>query len=457
MGRLMNHRRARPFDGRAAGPQHGAGPVLYWMHREHRARHNWGLIHALELALTRKAPLAVVYCLADSFLDAARRQYDFLLGGLREVAADLEGMNIPFLLRTGDPPTEVARLAREVDAACVVTDFDSLKPKREWMRQAADGLDRPLVEVDSRNICPCWVVSEKREHAARTIRPKIHRLLDEFLEPFPADLPPPPAPWPWDVPAIDWRAAVRGLAIDETIPPLDWAAPGTRAGLGRLGAFIQHRLGGYEDSNDPNAGVVSGLSPWLHFGHISAQEAALAVSRSGKKHETVQSFLEQLVVRRELSDNFCLHAEYDSPACFPDWARQTLADHTGDERDYLYSKDEFERAATHDPLWNAAQTQMVETGYMHGYMRMYWAKKVLEWTRTPEEAMAALIRLNDRYEFDGRDANGYTGIAWSIGGVHDHGWKERQVFGKVRYMNFNGAKRKFDVQAYVKRWTEGKG
>jgi deoxyribodipyrimidine photo-lyase len=196
--------------------------------------------------------------------------------------------------------------------------------------------------------------------------------------------------------------------------------------------------------------VVSHLSPYLHFGQLSAQRVALEAQGYDADIPAQEAFLEQLVVRRELSDNFCFYEPaYDRFEGLPAWARETLDRHRTDPRPYLYGLEEFEEARTHDPLWNAAQSQMVKTGYMHGYMRMYWAKKILEWTESPEEALRVAIYLNDRYELDGRDPNGYTGIAWCIGGLHDRAWGERPVFGKVRYMSAGGARRKFDAAAYI--------
>ena len=204
------------------------------------------------------------------------------------------------------------------------------------------------------------------------------------------------------------------------------------------------------DRNNPNLDGQSNLSPYLHFGQIAASRVALEVIKSMKD---AGAFLEELIVRRELSDNFCYYNQnYDNLQGFPAWARSTLEEHSRDRREYLYTVEELERGSTHDDLWNAAQLEMVQRGKMHGYMRMYWAKKILEWTESPAEALRAAIYLNDRYELDGRDPNGYVGAAWSIGGVHDRAWKERAIYGKVRYMSYNGSKRKFDVPGYINSW-----
>jgi deoxyribodipyrimidine photo-lyase len=228
--------------------------------------------------------------------------------------------------------------------------------------------------------------------------------------------------------------------------------PGESAAHRALAGFLDQRLEGYAtDRNDPNRNGQSGLSPYLHFGHLAPQRVALAVAAGGTPDDR-DAFLEELIIRRELSDNFCWYNNrYDQVEGFPDWARKTLDRHRADPREYRYSRGALERGETHDRLWNAAQKEMVLTGKMHGYLRMYWAKKILEWSGSPEEALAAAIFLNDRYELDGRDPNGYAGIAWSIGGVHDRPWGERPVFGMVRYMNYNGCARKFDVPGYIGR------
>lgn len=229
--------------------------------------------------------------------------------------------------------------------------------------------------------------------------------------------------------------------------------PGESAGARTLGLFIKNRLSSYaDDRNDPLEEGQSDLSPYLHFGQVSAQKVALGVRRHAWDTPSGQTFLEELIVRRELSDNYCLYnPRYDSFEGFPAWAQKGLNAHRQDKRPFLYKRTEFENAATHDPLWNAAQTEMVKRGKMHGYLRMYWAKKILEWSATPEEAQSTAIHLNDRYELDGRDPNGYAGIAWSVGGVHDRPWFNRPVIGPIRWMTANGCKSKFDTEGYIRR------
>ncbi len=424
------------------------GPVIYWMSREQRAQDNWGLLHARELAGAAR-PLVVAFCLAPAFPGAMLRHYDFMLRGLRETGARLAERGLPLVLLRGEPGAEIARLAAQLGAGAVVTDFDPLRVKRAWQAEAARALDCPLLEVDGHNIVPCRKTSDKQEYAARTIRPKIHRLLPGFLEEFP-ELAPQQAAAP-PLPAPDWDAALRSLAPDPAVPPVD-TPPGETAAAEALDDFIAQRLPRYTLRNDPNADATSGLSPYFHFGQLAPQRAALAAA-AARPDDNQQQFLEELVVRRELSDNYCHHnPHYDSLEGAPDWARKTLDKHRQDPRPYLYAHEQFENARTHSELWNAAQTQLLASGAIHGYLRMFWAKKILHWSATPEQALATAVALNDRYQLDGRDPNGYVGCQWSIAGLHDRPWPERPVLGTVRTMTTSGCRRKFDTATYIHTW-----
>jgi deoxyribodipyrimidine photo-lyase len=439
------------------GPEQ-KGPVIYWMSRDQRAADNWAILFAQGLALERRQPLVVLFCLVPRFLNATMRQYDFMLNGLRETEKSLRSANIPFFLLTGTPEKEIPRFVTEHGAGALVTDFDPLRLKQEWKKGVSDKLRIAFHEVDAHNIVPCWVASSKQEVGARTLRPKIHRLLPDFMEEFPRLQKHPfrsqgkPAP-------VDWDAAIRSLRV-AAVPPVRWTKPGSKGGLEALHLFVQNKLDSYDSGrNDPTKDAVSLLSPYLHFGQVSAARVALEVSKAHASAASKDAFLEQLIVRRELADNFCCYnRDYDRMEGFPHWAQKTLQEHGKDRREYLYAREEFEHAQTHDDLWNAAQQAMVKRGTMHGYMRMYWCKKILEWTCHPREALEIAIYLNDRYELDGRDPNGYTGIAWSIGGVHDRPWGTRPIFGNIRYMSYNGCKSKFDVKAYVEsmRAMEGR-
>lgn len=433
----------------------GSGPVLYWMHRNFRARDNWGLIRARQEALRLRVPIAVVFCLAPQFLGATLRQYDFLLRGLEETAGSLAAAGIPLILRSGEPEIEMLGLCAELKPALVVTDFDPLRIKRQWLRSLIGLRAFKVEEVDSRNIVPAWLASDHREYMARTFRPRIHRHLEAFLDPFP-HLEPHPVSWGRQPASHDFSTLRATLRVDAGVPPVTWLQPCENAARSTLETFLDQRLADFGQRNDPNRNVCSDLSPYLHFGMIASQSIVRELRQRGLKGEAVDGFVEELVVRRELSDNFCLYTpDYDQVSGFPAWARNTLEAHRGDPRPYLYSDEEFDRGETHDPLWNAAQNQLVRTGTMHGYMRMYWAKKILEWSENSVRALRIAIYLNDRYALDGRETNGYTGIAWSIGGVHDRGWGERPIFGTIRYMNAAGARRKFDVNRYIRLWTPG--
>ena len=424
----------------------GRGPVVYWMSRDQRARDNWALLHAQELAAEDKKPVAVIFCLVPEFLGAAIRQYRFVIEGLKQVEQELLKKNIPFYLLLGKPGEQVSKFVRESETSLLVTDFDPLRIKKKWKEEVKRKIKVPFIEVDTHNIVPCWAASPKQEFAAYTIRNKIKRQLPEFLTDFSRLKSQNSA---IKVPDNDWQKVEKNLKVDFSVPELKWVKPGEKEARNALKRFIARKLSRYPDErNDPNKDAVSDLSPYLHFGQIAAQRVALEVRKTGMKAR--DDFLEELIIRRELADNYCFYNQnYDSFQGLPEWAQKTLDEHRQDQREYLYALKRFESAQTHDDLWNAAQLEMVKRGKMHGYLRMYWAKKILEWTRSPEEAQKIALYLNDKYELDGRDPNGYVGVAWSIGGVHDRAWPSRPVFGKIRYMSYNGCRSKFNVPAYI--------
>jgi deoxyribodipyrimidine photo-lyase len=435
---------------RESGPVRG--PVFYWMSRDQRAADNWALIYAQTLAIENKVPLAVVFCLVPKYLEATMRQYGFMLRGLEQVQKELESKDIPFFLVMGDPDKKLPAFLKKHKAGALVTDFNPLRLNRKWKQAVADKIVIPFYEVDAHNIVPVRIASDKREFAAYTIRPKITRLLQEFLLEFPA-LKKHRHKWQSELPKIEWKKAWKSLEVDTSVAEIDWLKPGGKAALKTLRNFLEKKLTGYDEKrNLPTEDFQSDLSPYLHFGQIAPQRVALETLNFSAGSKSQEAFLEQIIIRRELADNFCYYnSDYDNFDGFADWAKESLTQHRNDPREYIYTLEEFESAATHDELWNAAQMEMVLTGKMHGYLRMYWAKKILEWSISLEEAMRITVYLNDRYELDGRDPNGYAGIAWSIGGVHDRPWFEREVFGKIRFMSYNGCKRKFDIQAYINK------
>jgi deoxyribodipyrimidine photo-lyase len=433
----------------------GSGPVVYWMSREQRVSDNWALFFSQQLALQKKTPLMVMFCLVPGFLGATIRQYGFMLKGLQEVKKDLSAKNIPFILLQGLPEHEIPKFIIQKRISALVMDFDPLRVKKGWKNTVIKKTSVPAFEVDAHNIIPCWAASPKREFAAYTFRPKVKRLLSDFLDKIPS-LQKHPFSSNEKNQQIDWKAIEKNIKADRSVPQVDWLESGQRAAHQILDRFIAHKLSAYDQRrNDPNKDGQSHLSPYLHFGQISAQRVALEVQRVKTSANNREAFLEELIVRRELSDNFCFYNQhYDDFQGFPDWAKKTLDDHRKDKRKFLYSLEQLEMAQTHDELWNAAQKEMIGIGKMHGYMRMYWAKKILEWTESPEEALSTAIFMNDKYELDGRDPNGYTGIAWSIGGVHDRAWFSRPIFGKIRYMSSRGAQSRFDINAYISKVNE---
>jgi deoxyribodipyrimidine photo-lyase len=450
------------------------GPIVYWMSRDQRVEDNWALLYAQQLANhgnpnSKKSnpekqdalPVAVVFNMVPTFLNATKRHYAFMLKGLKVVEAQLKALNIPFFMLEGNPYETIHQFAKKHKVSHIVTDFSPLRISREWKDKliknlSTDYKDCVVHEVDTHNIVPIWVASPKQEVGARTLRPKIHKLLPTFLTEFPK-LVKQETNTDWQkkqlATGVDWDRLLKW--VDEKlidVAEIDWAEPGPEEAINAINSFIEKRLKSYASSrNDPAVDAQSNLSPYFHYGNVAAQRVALQVKPLRNKHpESVDSFLEESIVRRELSDNFCFYNKnYDSFAGFANWAQQTLNDHKKDKRPFIYTQDELEHFKTHDHLWNACQLEMVRKGKMHGFMRMYWAKKILEWTESPEEALRIAIYLNDKYEMDGRDPNGYVGCAWAIGGVHDQGWAEREIFGKIRYMNYAGCKRKFDIGQYI--------
>jgi len=425
------------------------GPIIYWMSRDQRVHDNWALLFSQQIALEKKKPLIVLFNIVPDFLEATIRQYGFMLKGLREIDSELAKYNITFFLLAGKPEVQIPEFLKQNNGSVLVSDFDPLKIKRIWKRDVARKIAIPFYEVDAHNIVPCLFVSDKLEFAAYTIRPKIHKALIEFLDEFPSLK----KMGKTDITSgkIDWVKIQNSLKINFDVKEVDWLKPGETSALKSFKYFLNNKFENYyELRNDPSRDYQSNLSPCLHFGQISAQRVALETQKFNGNKESEKSFLEELIVRKELSDNFCyFNKNYDSFEGFHQWAKTSLNEHRKDERDFVYTIEQFEHAKTHEDLWNAAQMEMVTTGKMHGYMRMYWAKKILEWTKSPEDALRTAIYLNDKYEIDGRDPNGYAGIAWSIGGVHDRAWFERPVYGKIRYMNRNGTEKKFDIKSYI--------
>lgn len=379
-----------------------AGDIVYLMSRELRLEDNWAVVFGLELAKKYKANFKIIVNLSN--IKCSEAQKSFFNIGLEKLKQNAAINEIDFEV------TE--KLPQNVGALLV--DFNPIN----LQDKLAKGVDYALYEVDSHNIIPSRYISDKQEFSAATLRRKVYANLAGFLTEFP-----------------------KYFKNDDN------------AALNNLRDFIKTKLDNYTQlKHDPNVCATSEMSPYLHFGFVSAQRIAIEVIQSASSRENKEAFLEELIVRKELSDNFCLHNEhYRTFDSFPNWAKETLNAHKSDIRTYLYDFDEFEHGKTHDKLWNKIQQNLLSTGRIHGYLRMYWAKKILEWSKSPEEALEIAIYLNDTYALDGNDPNGYVGILWSIGGIHDRAFSNRMVFGKIRYMSINGCERKFDVKQYIER------
>jgi len=428
--------------------------VLYWMQQSQRAEENHALEYAIYAANTLKQPLVVAFGLTDAYPDANLRHYTFLLEGLQETAAALAARGIKFILRRGHPPEIAERLGKY--ASLIICDRGYLRHQRAWRDEVAQRADCRVAQIESDVIVPLEIASNKAEYAARTFRPKIMKQIDRFLQPIPR--------LSLDYPSLDLDlhgddftdipAFLSSLNIDRRVAPASrFFRGGTSEAKRRFREFVEQRLQYYDDhSNQPQTNDISQMSPYLHFGQISPVYLARQVQASPHSIEqTGDAFLEQLIVRRELAMNFVSYTpDYDAFSCLPNWAQITLRDHEADRREYLYSREELDSANTHDPYWNAAMQEMKQTGFMHNYMRMYWGKKILEWTCSPAEAFATTLTLNNRYFLDGRDPNSYAGVAW-LYGVHDRAWNERPIFGKVRCMTASGLERKCDMPAYIRK------
>lgn len=425
--------------------------VLYWMQEAQRARGNAALEMAVRSANKYGLPVIVCFGLMDGYPEANARHYAFMLDGLADCAAELQARGIGFVLRRG-LPGDVA-LALSQDAAAVICDRSYMPVPREWRATLAAAATCPVVQVETEVVVPVDVASDKSEYAARTIRPRIHRVWDEYLVPLDETEPDVSASGltpPGDFDAADPAAILAALDLDRAVRPVRRFRGGRNAALELLDRFIGDVLDGYaQGRNEPAAAQTSFLSPYLHFGQVSPVEMALAARGSGiGATEDRGSFIEELVVRRELAMNYANFAPgFETYDALPDWAKKTLSEHAGDDREYVYDRTALESCETHDPHWNDAMREMVHTGFMHNYMRMYWAKKILEWSATPEDAFNTTLALNNKYFLDGRDPNSYANVAWCFG-LHDRAWTERPVFGKIRYMNANGLNRKFDMAAY---------
>jgi deoxyribodipyrimidine photo-lyase len=431
-------------------PRHGKY-VLYWMQQSQRAELNHALEYAIGQANDGGQPALVAFGLMDDYPDANARHYRFMLEGLQETQRRLHERGVRMVVQLGSPD-DVA-LGLSDGASVIVCDRGYLRHQKTWRRRVAKEAPCQVVQVESDVVVPVQIASDHAEYAARTIRPKLHRLWDKFLVPLRHE--------PVRKDSLGIRVESESLAdldgllakldVDLGVPPIGrWFRGGTHEAKRILRSFLRTRYDDYaRNRNQPQTDNVSHMSKYLHFGHISPVEVALAVRRAKGRTENEEAYLEELLVRRELACNFVhFTPEYDRFQCLPRWAKESLREHRSDRRDPQYSPAELESASTHDACWNAAMKEMIHTGYMHNYMRMYWGKKILQWSSSPQRAFRTALELNNRYFVDGRDPSSYANVAW-IFGLHDRAFSERPIFGKVRFMSADGLRRKCDVEGYV--------
>jgi deoxyribodipyrimidine photo-lyase len=432
--------------------------VLYWAQMNRRVESNHGLLYAIELANRKGLPVLYYEGLTCSYPSANDRLHTFILEGVPDTARRLKKLGIGYVFhlrrRQSDPNDALYQLAR--DAAAVVTDDYPTFIAREHNRRVPQKLDTPYYVVDSSCIVPMSTMT-KREYGAYTIRPKIKKVLAQYLKPADAIRVKhkyeveSQHPLHTEVAKDKIAELVASCEINHSLAPSPSFAGGRDAAERRMDFFLDHNLRRYaRERNEPGARATSGMSPYLHFGHISSLEIALSVKDYADEHKLVaEEFLEELIVRRELAFNYARFVDRpDRLEDLPDWVQQIMRQHASDRRDPLYTRQQLEQAETYDELWNATQKEMRLRGKIHGYYRMYWGKKILEWSATYQEAVDTMVAIHDRYALDGRDPNTYTGILWCFG-LHDRPWFDRPIFGAIRYMSLEGMKRKTNTRAYL--------
>jgi deoxyribodipyrimidine photo-lyase len=376
--------------------------VLYWMQAAQRAEYNHALEYAISQANQLKLPLVVVFGITDFYPEANLRHYTFMFEGLVDVQKALAKRGIKLVIK--HQSSELAAIDLSEGASTVVVDAGHTHIQRKWRQYAANNIDCLIEEVETNLIVPIIQASDKENFSAGTLRPRITKRLSEYLIPLNHSRP--------HCKSLDMKFssfnindvkhALSKLNVDMNVVSVKNFKGGTTEAKKRLTDFIKNKLDHYADlRNDPCLDATSNMSPYLHFGQISPLYIALKVDESDSSGK--DAYLEELIVRRELSYNFVYYNQkYDNFSCLPPWAKNTLNFHSRDKREYVYSLEEFENAKTHDPYWNVAQKEMVTTGKMHGYMRMYWGKKILEWTKSPKQGFKIALFLNNKYELDGR-------------------------------------------------------
>jgi deoxyribodipyrimidine photo-lyase len=443
--------------------------VLYWMQMYKRTSYNHALTWAIRKANELDLPLVVYEGLKHYYPWASDRLHTFILEGVEEKKREFERLGIRYIFYLqkdeSSPKNTVARLAK--DAALIVTDDFPCFIIPGHNRRIAERAEIPVHAVDSNGIIPMSKF-DKEEYAAYTIRPKVKKLLPTYFKPYKEDSIgkdstslevncPETQVVSSNSATSETSATIRNLVsecdIDHTVKPSPIYHGGTVNGRVRLKKFIEEILPDYDTArNKPERDGSSRLSSYLHFGFLSPLEIALAVRDAAAPQEAKDAYLEELIVRRELSYNLTYrNPNYDSLDVLPAWVHATMREHIGDERQITYSLEQLEAGETHDELWNAAQREITETGETHNYVRMLWGKNVIGWTKSYETAFETLVHLNNKYCLDGRDPNSYAGILWCFG-KHDRPWMERAVFGKMRYMTSASTGKKFDSKKYIE-WT----
>jgi deoxyribodipyrimidine photo-lyase len=450
---------------RPGDPDPEGNCVVYWMQRAQRALDNPALDFAIEAGNLLDKAVIVFFAPVPFYPNANLRHYTFLNDGIPDIAEGLAERGVSLVLRRY-PDHSLLKFCEEVHPCLVVGDENPMREAECWRQTAARRLRVPLWTVDADVIVPSKLL-QKAQYAARVIRPRLQRELKQFL--VSGGNPKAKVPWkkPSDCQSLGIDADItKEWKLDRSVSPVGNFRGGTKCALRILREFVSRRLKDYSrERNRPENNGTSHLSAYLHFGHIGPRTVALAVKEADAPRADKEAFLDQLITWRELAINFVrFNPAYDSFECAEPWAHRTLAEHACDPRPALYSAKQLENAETHDPLWNAAQVQMVEHGWMHNYLRMYWAKKMLEWSRSPAEAYRIAVWLNDKYEMDGRDPNGYAGIAWAIVGKFDRPWFERPIFGQIRYMSLASTGKKFNSKKYIEQqlgsknlWTSPAG
>jgi len=426
--------------------------VVYWMQSSQRTAYNHALEFAIDLANSLKKPLMVYFGLTEKFPEANRRHFRFMIEGLLEVKENLKRKGIRLIVMNCSPERGILELSKE--AALIVVDRGYLRIEKTWRNRLAKEAPCKVFQVESNVLIPVEATSMKEEYSAATIRRKIEKRMEEFALPLAERI--------IEFPSIhlkkredeiefeDIELVLQRLELTDEVREVKSFVGGAKNANELLEDFLQNKLKDYaEHKNDPALDFTSNLSPYLHFGQISPLEIYLRLPEGFGENKRV--FIDELIIRRELAINFVEYNEhYDSYEAITSFAKTTLEKHRGDPRPWIYTLEQLEKGITHDSYWNAAEMEMLATGKMNGYMRMYWGKKIIEWTETPEKAYEIALYLNNKYNIDGRDPNGFAGVAWCFG-KHDRPWKEREVFGSVRYMNDKGLKRKFDMEAYLNK------